>query len=435
MDIAKIFSFHNHCIDHVSILIVSSTILFFLMTWGIGANDLGNIMSTTIGAKIINLQQITFLIIIFEFTGAFIGGNNVTNTIRDNIININQLHNYPIIIIKGMLSSLISCTIWMNLSSYFGLPVSITNALVGSMIGFGTIVLGPYSVNWKEIIHITTGWIISPFLSGITSYIIFLYIKKNILYQKKMTQSIKYKLNLYLFLVISLLTFIIIFKILKHFNIHLTINKFTILNLLIGILITIIIYYVFINKKIYINQLNEKQNHIQIEKYFSVLMILTACAMIFAHGSNDISLAIGPLSVIYKLITKVHLYNHKNYIINHQNLNLIKIVGCIGVISGFLTYGKKVINTVGNSITSLNSIKSFAATFSTATIVVIANNTGLPISVTQTLVGSIFGIGMEKGKKSINLFIVSNIVLSWIITMPATFILSIISFKILMLLI
>ncbi|WP_338521254.1 inorganic phosphate transporter [Candidatus Legionella polyplacis] len=404
------------------------------MTWGIGANDLGNIMSTTIGAKIINLQQITFLIIIFEFTGAFIGGNNVTNTIRDNIIDINQLHNYPIIIIKGMLSSLISCTIWMNLSSYFGLPVSITNALVGSMIGFGTIVLGPHSINWKEIIHITTGWIISPFISGITSYIILLYIKKNILHQKKLTQSIKYKLNLYLFLVISLLTFIIIFKILNHFNIQLRIDKLIILNLLIGILITIIIYYIFINKKIYLNQLNKEKNNTQIKKYFSILMILTACAMIFAHGSNDISLAIGPLSVIYKLIAKLNLYNHKNYIINHHNLNLIKIIGCIGVISGFLTYGKKVIDTVGNSITSLNSIKSFVATFSTATIVVIANNTGLPISVTQTLVGSIFGIGMEKGKKSINLFIVSNIILSWIITMPATSILSIIFFKILMLL-
>src|SRR3990167_26248 len=166
--------------DTSTFALIIAIALCFFMTWGVGANDLANVMSTTMGSKAITVKQAIIIAIIFEFAGAFIGGEGVTETLRDGIINTSQLSAHPTILIEGMLGVLMACTIWMHLASYMGVPVSITNALVGSMVGFGSVVLGPDAIHWKEVSHIAIGWITSPVIAGIMAYILFISIQQSI---------------------------------------------------------------------------------------------------------------------------------------------------------------------------------------------------------------------------------------------------------------
>lgn len=410
--------------DYSIVYLVVAVILCFLMTWGVGANDLANVMSTTMGSKAVTVKQAMLIAIVFEFAGAFLGGNGVTETMRDGIINTSQLADQPGILIEGMLGVLFACTVWMNLASYFGVPVSITNALVGSMVGFGALVLGPEAIHWDQVGHIAIGWVTSPLISGITAFALFISIQQTIFVKRNPLAKAKLYIPIYLFLIGSILSFITVFKGLNHFDIHLNFKQDLAVTLATSILITII-GMLFIKSIPENPKIKRRERFIQVEKYFAVLMAMTACAMAFAHGSNDVALAVGPLTIIYSLVMNAHqTFDANNY------PAWIILFGCVGVITGLLMYGRKVIETVGSSITALTPSRAFAATLAAATTVVVATSTGIPVSATQTLVGAVLGVGLARGIGALNLIVIRNIFMSWILTLPAASILTIISYKI-----
>lgn len=395
------------------------------MTWGVGANDLANVMSTTMGSKAVTVRQAMLIAIIFEFAGAFLGGEGVTETMRDGIINTSQLSNEPLILIEGMLCVLFACTIWMNLASYLGVPVSITNALVGSMVGFGTIVLGPDAIHWNQVARIAIGWVSSPLISGITAYALFISIQQTIFVKSNPLTKAKLYIPIYLFLIGFILSFITVFKGLNHFDIHLNLKQDLAVTLATSIIITIL-GMIFIKRIPEYHKIRRRERFIQVEKYFAVLMAMTACAMAFAHGSNDVALAVGPLSIVHSLVM------HSNQIFDADNYpSWIILLGCVGVVAGFLMYGRKVIETVGSSITALTPSRAFAATLSAATTVVVATSTGIPVSATQTLVGAVLGVGLARGIGALNLIVIRNIFMSWVLTLPAASMLTILSYKLL----
>ncbi len=398
-------------------------LLCFFMTWGVGANDLANVMSTTMGSKAVTVKQAMLIAVIFEFAGAFLGGNGVTETMRDGIINTSQLSAQPQILIEGMLSVLFACTIWMNLASYLGVPVSITNALVGSMVGFGALVLGSDAIHWDQVSRIAIGWVTSPVIAGIMSYILFISIQQTIFTQSNPLTKAKLYIPIYLFLIGSILSFITVFKGLNHFEIHLNIKQSLAVTLATSIIITIM-GMVFIKNIPENPKIKRRERFVQVEKYFAVLMAMTACAMAFAHGSNDVSLAVGPLTIVHSLV----MNSHQNFDANNYPSWII-LFGCVGVVSGLLIYGRKVIETVGSSITALTPSRAFAATLSAATTVVVATSTGIPVSATQTLVGAVLGVGLARGIGALNLIVIRNIFMSWILTLPAASILTILSYK------
>ncbi len=403
-------------------LIIAVTLCFF-MTWGVGANDLANVMSTTMGSKAVTVKQAMLIAVVFEFAGAFFGGTGVTETMRDGIINTSQLSQQPLILIEGMLSVLLACTIWMNLASYFGVPVSITNALVGSMVGFGSVVLGTDTIHWSQVSHIAIGWITSPFIAGLTAYALFISIQQAIFVKNDPLEKAKLYIPIYLFLVGSILSFITVFKGLSHFNIHLNFKQNLAVTLATSISITIIGMIVIRNIPEWVN-MRRRERFLQVEKYFAVLMAMTACAMVFAHGSNDVALAVGPLSIVYSLVMRanqpVGALDYPAWII---------LLGCFGVVSGLLMYGRKVIETVGSSITALTPSRAFAATLAAATTVVVATSLGIPVSATQTLVGAVLGVGLARGIGALNLIVIRNIFMSWVLTLPAASLLTIIAYK------
>ena len=106
----------------------------------------------------------------------------------------------------------------------------------------------------------------------------------------------------------------------------------------------------------------------------------------------------------------------------------VLILGGGGIVAGLLMYGKRVIATVGKHITELTPSRGFACELAAATTVVLASGTGLPISTTHTLVGAVLGVGMARGIGALNLNVVKTIFLSWVITLPAGAIMSILFF-------
>ena len=412
-------------LESSSLLLCAAIALCFLMNWGVGANDLANVMSTTMGSKAITVRQAIIIAVVFEFAGAFLGGSGVTETMRSGIIDTSQFSDNPLMLIEGMLGVLLACTIWMNLASYLGVPVSITNALVGSMVGFGGIVLGPQSIHWKHVYYIAISWFTSPFLAGITAYLLFSTIQQSIFIKADPLAKAKQYMPIYLFLVGTILSFITIFKGLHHFHIELNLKQSLGVTLATSAFITII-GLIFIHRIPDTPKIRRHDRFIQVEKYFAVLMALTACAMVFAHGSNDVALAVGPLSIIYSFIT------HPGQPLDASNYPAWTILlGCVGVVLGFLVYGRKVIETVGSSITALTPSRAFAATLAAATTVVIANSTGIPVSATQTLVGAVLGVGLARGIGALNLVVIRNIFTSWILTLPVSSLLTILSYKLL----
>jgi PiT family inorganic phosphate transporter len=409
--------------DYSHFYLAFAILLCFFMTWGVGANDLANVMSTTMGSKAVTVKQAMLIAVIFEFAGAFLGGSGVTETMRDGIIDSSQLSTQPLILIEGMLSILFACTIWMNLASYIGVPVSITNALVGSMVGFGAMVLGTDAIHWNQVSHIAIGWVTSPLISGITAYILFISIQQTIFIKSNPLAKAKLYIPIYLFLIGTILSFITVFKGLNHFEIHLNIKQSLAVTLATSIIITIM-GMVFIKNIPENPKIKRRERFVQVEKYFAVLMAMTACAMAFAHGSNDVALAVGPLTIVHSLVM------NPNTVLNANNYPAwIILFGCVGVISGLLMYGRKVIETVGSSITALTPSRAFAATLAAATTVVVATSTGIPVSATQTLVGAVLGVGLARGIGALNLIVIRNIFMSWILTLPAASILTILSYK------
>jgi PiT family inorganic phosphate transporter len=404
-------------------VLVLAIILCFLMTWGVGANDLANVMSTTMGSKAVKVRTAITIAIIFEFAGAFLGGASVVETMREGIINIQILEQQPDVLIMGMLSVLAACTIWMNLASFFGVPVSITNALVGAVVGFGALAVGMDAIHWKAVSHICMGWVTSPLIAGITAYALFISIQSTIFISSDPLKQAKWMMPIYLFIVGIVMSYMIILKGLSHFKISYNFIQALLITISTSTFITIIGIIVLykLPEKIIIKR---KERFIQVEKYFAVLMAMTACIMVFAHGSNDVALATSPLNLIFSY-SKIdhHVLSAKTL------LNSTLLFGCVGVVAGFLIYGRKVIETVGSGITALTPSRAFAATLSAATTVIIANTLGLPVSATQTLVGAVLGVGLARGIGALNLLVIRNIFMSWIVTLPASTLMSLLMFK------
>jgi len=397
--------------DQGVIYIISACLIGLWMTWGIGANDLANIMSTAMGSKAISVRQALIIAIIFEIAGAFLGGNEVSDTIRTGIIDVSQFANHPQLLIYGMLSVLLASAVWITVASFLGMPVSITNAIVGALVGVGAIMLGLHAIHWQTVGYIAISWISSPTIAGVLAYLLFISIRRLILGSEHPLNAAKKYIPFYLFLVGVVLAMMTTLKALHHFHLSLGILKTAII--LIGSIILVMAMGMFAIGHIFLKvDVRRHMQFVYIESMFSVLLAFTACAMVFAHGSNDVAIAVGPVAAIVSLVQAGHAHH------NGWMLNSIMLFGCFGVVLGLFMYGRRVIETVGSAITILTPSRAFAATLAAASTVIVSTSTGIPVSATQTLVGAVFGVGLARGIDALNLTVIRNIFMSWIITIP-----------------
>ena len=391
------------------------------MAWGIGANDVANAMATSVGAKALTIKQAILVAAVFEFAGAFLAGGQVTSTIRKGIIDATEINGNPELLIYGMLSALLAAGIWLLIASRKGWPVSTTHSIVGAIVGFAAVGIGVESVHWAKVGTIAASWVVSPVMSGFLAFFIFMSVQKLILNTKDPLKNARKYVPFYIFAVGFILALVTLMKGLKHVGLDLSGGQSVLIAFITGI-VTMTIGITVI-KRIKINPDEDADfRFTNVEKIFGVLMVFTACGMAFAHGSNDVANAIGPVAAIVSIV-KTGVVAQKSSL-----ATWILLLGAVGIVLGLATYGWRVMRTVGKKITELTPSRGFAAELAAASTVVIASGTGLPISTTHTLVGAVLGVGIARGIGAINLRIVRNIMLSWIITLPAGGILAILFF-------
>ena len=394
-------------------LIVAAAAVGFLMAWGIGANDVANAMGTSVGSKALTIKQAIFIAMIFEFAGAYLAGGEVTATIRKGIIDSSYFVHTPELLVYGMISSLLAAGIWLAFASYLGWPVSTTHSIVGAIVGFAAVGVSAESVEWGKVTGIVGSWIITPAISGFIAYLIFQSAQKLIFDTEKPFDNAKRYVPFYMAAAGFIMSLVTIKKGLSHVGLKPDDGTGYLISILIAVVVGIL-GKIIINRIKYDAQAVRAAHFANVEKVFAVLMIVTACCMAFAHGSNDVANAIGPLAAVVSIVNSGGEIGSKSPLVWW-----ILPLGGIGIVAGLALFGHRVIATIGNGITHLTPSRGFAAELAAASTVVIASGTGLPISTTQTLVGAVLGVGMARGIAALNLGVVRNIVISWVITLPA----------------
>jgi PiT family inorganic phosphate transporter len=391
------------------------------MAWGIGANDVANAMATSVGSKALTIKQAIMVAAIFEFLGAVLAGGAVTSTIRKGIVDVDSLSGTPELLIYGMLAALLAAGTWLLIASRKGWPVSTTHSIVGAIVGFAAVGIGVDAVKWAKVGTIVMSWVVSPVTAGFIAYLIYQSVQKLILSQDDPLQKAKRYVPVYIFLAAFTITLVTILKGLKHVGLDLSIRDSYLLAIGIAILIALIGAF-FINKIEPDRKAEKSQHFYTVERVFGVLMVVTACGMAFAHGSNDVANAIGPLAAVIGTATTGQIAQQSALPI------WVLMLGGGGIVIGLATFGRHVIATVGKKITQLTPSRGFAAELAAATTIVIASGTGMPISTTHTLVGAVLGVGVARGIDAIDLKVVARIFVSWVITIPAGAILAIVFF-------
>jgi len=386
------------------------------MAWNIGANDVANAMGTSVGSGALTLRRAIIVAAIFEFGGAMLVGDTVTQTIRKGIVDVESFGGDPMLIAVGMTCCLIAAALWLHIATYAGWPVSTTHSIVGAVVGFGLVVGGIKAVNWSVMGRIIASWVVSPLLGGLLGYLIFVLIKRRILNVDRPLLALRAWGPIMVFSIFAILTLSVLFDGFKPLKLDLGFAPALGIASAVGLTASLISVPVLrrFSRRYY---KDKRERVYQAERVFLVLQVFTACFVAFAHGSNDVANAVGPMAAVFGA-TSGNL--SAEIAVPHR----ILLIGAVGIVVGLATYGYKIMATIGSKITELTPSRGFAAEFGAATTIVLASKLGLPVSTTHTLVGAVVGVGFARGIGAINTQVVSGIVASWFITVPFTAILA-----------
>ena len=382
-------------------------LLAMYMAWAIGANDVANAMGTSVGSGAITITQAVIIAGIFEFAGAYFVGGHVTDTVRKGMLDQSLISDQQLL--WGMLASLVSAATLLLVATTYGLPVSTTHAIVGAIVGFGAVAIDFDAVAWDQVMLIVASWITSPLLGGVIAYLTFQFIRRCILDRDDPMAAAKRHGPMFFFAVTFVIGLVTFFKGLKNLHLDFDLPEALMLSAGVGVL-GAGLGWVFLQR---IKQSDEPGGRYRdVERVFAVLVVLTACAVAFAHGSNDVANAIGPLAAVVQVVRE----GTAGATAPVEPWMLM--VGGVGIVVGLATLGYRVMDTVGRNITELTPSRGFAATFASAVTIVVASRAGIPVSTTHILVGSVLGVGMARGIGALDLRVVGRIFISWIATLP-----------------
>ncbi|MDP3976864.1 MAG: inorganic phosphate transporter [Pseudomonas sp.] len=410
--------------DYGLVLLLLACLFGFFMAWGVGANDVANAMGTSVGSRALTIKQAILIAMVFEFAGAYLAGGEVTETIKSGIVDASLIT--PDLMVLGMMSALLAAGTWLLIATTRGWPVSTTHSIVGAVIGFAAVGVSVDAVHWGGVGPIVASWVISPVLSGTVAFGLFVSVQRLIIDTDEPFLNAKRFVPLYMFATGFMVSIMTLTKGLKHIGLNLSSTEGFFLATAVGILVMLLGIALLSRIKVDV-EADKDFHYASVEKVFAVLMIFTACSMAFAHGSNDVANAVGPLAAVVGVIQSGgEMVGAKAAL-----PAWVLLLGAIGIVIGLATYGYKVIATIGKQITELTPSRGFAAELATATTVVGASAIGLPVSSTHTLVGAVLGVGLARGIGALNLGVVGKIFMSWLITLPAGAALAIVFFYIL----
>ena len=395
-----------------TITIVITLIVGAYLAWNLGANDVSNSMGTSVGSGAIVLRKAMIFAALVDFAGAFLIGARVSETVRGKIINPESFSGDIQLYVIGMLAALLSAAIWTQISTYYGWPTSTTHALIGSVFSFGLITCGIHGVQWKVITNIFIGWILSPILGGLVSSLIFLSILRLILFAKSPIKAAKRWIPRMIFITSTVLLLALFLNGLKGLNLSLQ----TWQTLIIAFTGGVIAYAISSNWMRTLRFFDEATPRSQrfkiVEGIFAKMQLVSAFYVAFAHGSNDVANAVGPISGIMQIAQTGHLDP------NMPILTWVLLYGALFMALGTGTWGYRVIETIGQNLTGISPSRGFSAEFGAATTVLIAAQLGLPVSTSHTIVGAVVGVGIVRGMRALNVGEIKRILLSWVYTVP-----------------
>jgi len=436
-------------------LVALALIVCAYMAWNIGANDVANAMGTSVGSRALTLKQAVIIAAVFEFSGAFFAGDAVTDTVRKGILTVDfldpmvdELFSFDIAL--GFIAAMMAAATWLTIATRFGLPVSTTHSIIGGIIGIGLVLEIKHStslINWEKVQTVVMSWVASPLLGGTIAFFSYWIIKKSILESEKPEDRSMWLAPILAFPTFFVLGIALQFKALKGFfsraesngwiedkgawlpynpkdsgipgswnplaeTAWLPLNSI-ILAAVIGAVASLALYFVL--RRIDIKE--EVRGFRGVERIFVWLQIITAAYVAFAHGANDRSNAIGPMAAVWQVLS-----SEGGQLLEEADVPLwLVLLGSAGIAIGVMTWGWRVMDTIGKKITDITPTRGFAAEFGAATTILIFSMPFLavPVSTTHTLVGAVVGVGLAGGAKAVDFRVFGKIAASWVASVPA----------------
>jgi PiT family inorganic phosphate transporter len=394
--------------------------LALYMAWGIGANDVANAMGTSVGSGSLTIRRAILVAGVLEFCGAFLAGGHVTDTVRKGILDTTEFAANRELLTYGMLASLTAAATLLLGATRIGLPVSTTHAIVGAIVGFGSVSVGPQAVNWGKVLQIVASWLTSPAMGGALAFAIFQLVKRTILDRPDPMEAAKAVGPLFVFAVFFIIGLVTMFKGLAQVGLDLDFTEAVLRAGAVAAVAAVAGRMVLVRIRPRADGKGERFR--DVERVFAVLVVMTASSVAFAHGSNDVANAIGPLAAIINVEEGLDLASRAPV------APWMLVIGGLGIVIGLGTFGYRVIETIGRKITELTPSRAFSAELAAATTIVLASRLGIPVSTTHILVGSVLGVGMARGIGALDLRVFGRILVSWVATLPIAAALSIFFF-------
>jgi len=395
-------------LDTSMILIIGgASAIGFYMAWSIGANDVANSMATAVGAKAITFKQAVLIAGVLNFIGAVFVGPHVVETVKGGIIDSAYIPDGHTLML-GFVASLLAAALWVTLSTWKEMPISTTHSVIGALIGFGLIVGGIQSVHWGKVGSVAASWVLSPLFGCILAFLVFKVLVKMIFAKEDPVHAAKIVGPV----IIGVTAFLIVSSLLLETALSDMIGiSIMSQSLLVSGIISVVVVFLAIW---FLRNIEGRstEDYATVEGIFRKLQVITSCYVAFSHGANDVANAIGPVAAIVPLASTGEM-NHTAAIPTY-----LLILGGIGIAVGCMTWGRKVMQTVGGRITSLTNTRGFSVDFGAATTVLVASKLGLPISTSHTVVGAVIGVGVARGLEAIDLSIIRKIIISWLLTLP-----------------
>ena len=428
------------------VLFVSLAVCAY-MAWNIGANDVANAMGTSVGSRALTLKQAVIIAAIFEFAGAFFAGDAVTDTVRKGILSVDfesSSEEFSNDMMYAFIAAMMAAAIWLTIATRFGLPVSTTHSVIGGIVGVGLVLEVQHEtslIEWGVVQKVALSWVASPLMGGLFAFFTFWIIRAAILNAPDPEARSRWMAPILAIPTFFVLGLALQFKALKGFfsraqsngwienkhdwlpvkeegvwnpiaeNAWFPINSL-ILAGVISLASALILAYILRNY----NFKGEEEGFYGVERIFVWLQVIAAAYVAFAHGANDRSNAIGPMAAVYQILTSGGEMSAKADV-----PTWLVLLGSAGIAIGVMTWGWRVMETIGSKITDITPTRGFAATFGGATTVLIFSMPFLavPVSTTHTLVGAVVGVGLAGGAKAVDFRVFGKIVASWLASLPA----------------
>ncbi len=367
---------------HGSLFIVIAAMIGGYMAMNIGANDVANNVGPAVGSRALTLTGALIIAAIFEASGAIIAGGEVVGTIRSGIIDPSLIPDADTFL-WIMMAALLAAAIWLNVATIMGAPVSTTHSIVGALLGAGIASSGFGIANWDTMGKIAASWVISPIMGGVIAAVFLYIIKRTITYKTDLATAARTTVP---YLVACMAFAFGTYLVLKGLS---QIWRVTAIQAALVGLGTAVVVFAMVKRR-----LTQPSRHIVnskegVNQLFTIPLVFAAALLSFAHGSNDVANAVGPLAAIVDVVS-----SGSGQIAKAAPIPLwVMIVGALGIAIGLGLFGPKVIRTVGSEITELDKMRAFCIAMAATITVIIASQLGLPVSTTHVAVGAVFGVG------------------------------------------